>query len=60
MPSNYHIHSREFEVGVLQFFADLYQLPTEEMWGYGERSVDLTLTLSVGWSATVRERMLRR
>jgi len=32
--SNYGVHSREFEVGVLHWFARLWELEPAEMWGY--------------------------
>ncbi|CAG9462947.1 unnamed protein product [Pedinophyceae sp. YPF-701] len=32
--SNYGVHSREFEVGVLNWFARLWEIEPEEMWGY--------------------------
>ena len=32
--SNYALDSREFEVEVLQFFAELYKIPIDEYWGY--------------------------
>lgn len=32
--SNYGVHSREFEIEVLEFFADLWKIPREEYWGY--------------------------
>jgi histidine decarboxylase len=32
--SNYGVHSRQFEVGVLQWFASLWEIDVEEMWGY--------------------------
>jgi glutamate/tyrosine decarboxylase-like PLP-dependent enzyme len=32
--SNYGVHSREFEVAVLEWFAKLWGLPREELWGY--------------------------
>jgi len=32
--SNYGVHSREFEVAVLEWFAKMWSLPKEEMWGY--------------------------
>eukprot|EP00898_Chlorokybus_atmophyticus_P007691 jgi/Chlat1/7923/Chrsp68S07361 len=32
--SNYGVHSRAFEVGVLDWFAALWQIPKEEYWGY--------------------------
>jgi histidine decarboxylase len=31
--SNYGVHSREFEVGVLEWFGRFWDLPTSEMWG---------------------------
>lgn len=33
-PANYHINSRSFEIGVLEFFSDLWELDRERMWGY--------------------------
>lgn len=32
--SNYGVHSREFEIGVLQWFARLWEIEVEDMWGY--------------------------
>jgi histidine decarboxylase len=32
--SNYGVHSREFEVAVLNWFADLWDIPREDYWGY--------------------------
>jgi glutamate/tyrosine decarboxylase-like PLP-dependent enzyme len=32
--SNYGVHSREFEVGVLQWFAKLWDIDQEDFWGY--------------------------
>eukprot|EP00246_Nothoceros_aenigmaticus_P016781 TRINITY_DN7833_c0_g1_i1.p1 TRINITY_DN7833_c0_g1~~TRINITY_DN7833_c0_g1_i1.p1 ORF type:complete len:522 (-),score=94.38 TRINITY_DN7833_c0_g1_i1:766-2331(-) len=32
--SNYGVHSREFEVGVLDWFARLWELEKDEYWGY--------------------------
>jgi histidine decarboxylase len=32
--SNYGVHSREFEVGVLNWFARLWEIDEEEYWGY--------------------------
>lgn len=32
--SNYGVHSREFEVGVLNWFARLWEIEQEEYWGY--------------------------
>ena len=32
--SNYGIHSRKFEVGVLQWFARLWEIDERDMWGY--------------------------
>lgn len=32
--SNYGVHSREFEIGVLQWFARLWEIPADEFWGY--------------------------
>jgi len=32
--SNYGVHSRKFEIGVLEWFAKLWEIPVSEMWGY--------------------------
>eukprot|EP00887_Chlorella_sp_A99_P006485 scaffold3.g6485.t1 len=32
--SNYGVHSREFEIGVLQWFARLWEIELDEFWGY--------------------------
>jgi histidine decarboxylase len=32
--SNYGVHSRQFEVGVLQWFAKLWEIEMADMWGY--------------------------
>lgn len=32
--SNYGVHSREFEIGVLNWFAKLWEIDQEEYWGY--------------------------
>jgi histidine decarboxylase len=32
--SNYGVHSRQFEVGVLDWFAHLWELEKDEYWGY--------------------------
>jgi histidine decarboxylase len=32
--SNYGVHSRQFEVGVLDWFARLWDLEKDEYWGY--------------------------
>mmetsp|Transcript_25482 Transcript_25482/g.87296 ORF Transcript_25482/g.87296 Transcript_25482/m.87296 type:complete len:442 (+) Transcript_25482:196-1521(+) len=32
--SNYGVHSREFEVAVLDWFADLWKIPRTDYWGY--------------------------
>ncbi|KJE90702.1 serine decarboxylase [Capsaspora owczarzaki ATCC 30864] len=32
--SNYEVHTRKFEIGVLDFFADLWKIPREDYWGY--------------------------
>lgn len=32
--SNYGVHSREFEIGVLDWFAKLWEIEREEFWGY--------------------------
>ncbi|XLU51431.1 hypothetical protein S245_046245, partial [Arachis hypogaea] len=32
--SNYGVHSRQFEVGVLDWFARLWELDKNQYWGY--------------------------
>ena len=32
--SNYGIHSRKFEIGVLKWFAELWEIDEKDMWGY--------------------------
>lgn len=32
--SNYGVHSREFEIGVLEWFARLWEIEASEFWGY--------------------------
>ncbi|GMH32789.1 hypothetical protein BSKO_00623 [Bryopsis sp. KO-2023] len=32
--SNYGVHSREFEVGVLEWFAKLWEIEVKDFWGY--------------------------
>eukprot|EP00891_Asterochloris_glomerata_P008193 jgi/Astpho2/8193/fgenesh1_pm.00120_%23_42_t len=32
--SNYGVHSREFEIGVLQWFAKLWEIDKQDYWGY--------------------------
>lgn len=32
--SNYGVHSRDFEIAVLDFFANIYQIPRDQYWGY--------------------------
>lgn len=32
--SNYGVHSREFEIGILDWFAKLWDIEKENMWGY--------------------------
>lgn len=32
--SNYGVHSRQFECAVIDFFANLWQIPKDENWGY--------------------------
>lgn len=32
--SNYGVHSRQFELGVLEWFARLWEIPTDDYWGY--------------------------
>lgn len=34
MASNYGVHSRDFEIAVLDFFAEIYRIPRSEYWGY--------------------------
>jgi histidine decarboxylase len=34
VPSNYGVHSREFEVAVVDFFASLWKIEKGEYWGY--------------------------
>jgi len=34
VPSNYGVHSREFEVAVVDFFAKLWKAPADDYWGY--------------------------
>ncbi len=34
MESNYGVHSREFEVGVLEWFGKFWDIEKEDMWGY--------------------------
>ncbi|XP_006663420.1 serine decarboxylase 2-like [Oryza brachyantha] len=34
MESNYGIHSRKFEVAVLDWFANFWELPKDQSWGY--------------------------
>lgn len=34
VPSNYAVHSRQFECAVVDFFADLWKLEKESYWGY--------------------------
>ena len=34
VPSNYGVHSRKFELEVLNFFADLWRIPRDDYWGY--------------------------
>lgn len=35
VPSNYGVHSRQFECSVIDFFASLWKMPPSEYWGYG-------------------------
>jgi hypothetical protein len=35
VPSNYGVHSRQFECSVIDFFASLWKMPPNEYWGYG-------------------------
>lgn len=32
--SNYGVHSRDFEIAVLDFFANIYRIPRDSYWGY--------------------------
>jgi histidine decarboxylase len=32
--SNYGVHSRQFEVAVIDFFADLWKIEKPDYWGY--------------------------
>lgn len=32
--SNYGVHSRQFEIGVLEWFAKVWEIEIEDMWGY--------------------------
>lgn len=34
VPSNYGVHSRQFEVAVIDFFANLWKMKDQEYWGY--------------------------
>jgi histidine decarboxylase len=34
VPSNYGVHSRQFEVAVIDFFADLWKMEQNSYWGY--------------------------
>ena len=34
IPSNYGVHSREFEVAVMDFFANLWKIDKGDYWGY--------------------------
>jgi len=34
IPSNYGVHSREFECAVIDFFADLWKIDAGDYWGY--------------------------
>jgi histidine decarboxylase len=34
VPSNYGVHSRQFECSVIDFFARLWKLPQNDYWGY--------------------------
>jgi histidine decarboxylase len=34
VPSNYAVHSRQFEVAVIDFFAKLWKMPPHSYWGY--------------------------
>ena len=33
-PSNYAVHSRPFELAVIDFFARLWKIPKSDYWGY--------------------------
>lgn len=35
VPSNYGVHSRQFEVSVIDFFAQLWKMQANSYWGYG-------------------------
>jgi hypothetical protein len=35
VPSNYGVHSRQFECSVIDFFANLWKMPPNDYWGYG-------------------------
>lgn len=35
VPSNYGVHSRQFEVSVIDFFANMWKMEPESYWGYG-------------------------
>jgi hypothetical protein len=52
VPSNYGVHSRQFECSVIDFFASLWKMPPNEYWGYGTYIATTTATTSVpkkGW-----------
>lgn len=34
VPSNYGVHSRQFEVSVIDFFANLWKIDKSDYWGY--------------------------
>lgn len=34
VPSNYGVHSRQFELEILEFFAQLWNIPNGSFWGY--------------------------
>ena len=34
VPSSWRVNSEDFEVEVLQFFANLYKIPKDDFWGY--------------------------
>jgi histidine decarboxylase len=34
VPSNYGVHSREFECAVIDFFANIWKAPEDDYWGY--------------------------
>jgi histidine decarboxylase len=34
VPSNYGVHSRQFECSVIDFFANLWKMPPDSYWGY--------------------------